>query len=151
MLADLVVSTHVDPHYLSDPRDVDMMYHGMCAAKALMQREVRSQRGLRCLEVFPGPLFAYGRTRRWFDFFARAMSSTYFHACGTCAMSQTTAKAKTGNLEFTGVVDEEFCVHGVHNLRLADASVIPAIPSSPTQAICMLLGEACGQLLIAKS
>ena len=47
-----------------------------------------------------------------------------------------------------GVVDIEFKVHGVRGLRVADASVVPAIPSSPTQALCMVLGEACGELLL---
>jgi choline dehydrogenase len=129
-----------------------MLYHGMRAARTLVQAEVDRQRGLWRVEVFPGPLFAYGRTRRWFDFFAGAMSSTYFHACGTCAMSASTGKAAADGKasKFTGVVDEEFRVHGVSKLRVADASAIPAIPSSPTQAICMLLGEACGQLLLAE-
>jgi choline dehydrogenase len=67
-------------------------------------------------------------------------------------MSATSGRiARDGKAgKITGVVDEEFRVHGVSKLRIADASVIPAIPSSPTQAICMLLGEACGQLLLAK-
>jgi choline dehydrogenase len=129
-----------------------MLYHGMRTARALVQTEVDRQRGLWRLEVFPGPLFAYGRSRGWFDFFARAMSSTYFHACGTCAMSAKGSAAGGGGRggKITGVVDEEFRVHGVSKLRIADASVIPAIPSSPTQAICMLLGEACGQLLLGE-
>lgn len=51
-------------------------------------------------------------------------------------------------MEGCGVVDEHFRVIGVKKLRVVDASVIPAIPSSPTQALCMVLGEACGQLML---
>jgi choline dehydrogenase-like flavoprotein len=39
------------------------------------------------------------------------------------------------------VVDSELRVRGVLNLRVADASVFPAIPSGPTSATCMAVGE----------
>ncbi|CAM9887369.1 unnamed protein product, partial [Hapterophycus canaliculatus] len=32
-------------------------------------------------------------------------------------------------------------VHGVSGLRVADASVAPHIPSTPTQAMCMMIGD----------
>jgi hypothetical protein len=39
------------------------------------------------------------------------------------------------------VVDSELRVRGVLNLRVADASVFPSIPSGPTSATCMAVGE----------
>ena len=35
----------------------------------------------------------------------------------------------------------QFRVHGVSGLRVADASVAPHIPATPTQAMCMMIGD----------
>ena len=47
------------------------------------------------------------------------------------------------------MVLEDFRVQGVSGLRVVDASVIPAIPSCPLQALCMVLAEGCADLLTA--
>lgn len=39
------------------------------------------------------------------------------------------------------VVDERLRVHGVADLQVVDASVMPAIPSAPTNLTCMMLAE----------
>jgi len=48
----------------------------------------------------------------------------------------------------TTVVDPELRVRGIVGLRIADASVFPAIPSGPIMAVCMGVGEACARLLL---
>lgn len=39
-------------------------------------------------------------------------------------------------------------VHGVAGLRVADASVAPRIPSTPTQAMAMMIGERAASLAL---
>ena len=39
------------------------------------------------------------------------------------------------------VVDAELRVHGVEGLRIADASVMPTIPSANTNAATIMIGE----------
>ncbi|RYH14455.1 hypothetical protein EON65_33605 [archaeon] len=46
------------------------------------------------------------------------------------------------------VVDEQLRVRGVQGLRIADASVIPSVPSSPIAATCMCVGVAAGMFII---
>jgi hypothetical protein len=46
-----------------------------------------------------------------------------------------------------GVVDEQLKVIGVDNLRVADSSVFPALPSGPISAICMAIGLGAGELI----
>ncbi len=57
--------------------------------------------------------------------------TTIFHPCGTCRM---------GN-DSTAVVDNKLRVRGVTNLRVADASVMPTVPSGNTNAVCIMIGE----------
>ena len=162
----------LDPNYLSDPADLEALRNGFRTARQLVARAAARPGGLTCLEVFPGPFFAYANTKRWFESYARMLVSPYFHACGTCAMQGARSGAGSGEgsgdvsvsvgsvgiadtqSDSTrsgvsgGVVGVDFKVRGVKMLRVADASVVPAIPSSPTQALCMVLGDACGQLIL---
>jgi choline dehydrogenase len=47
-----------------------------------------------------------------------------------------------------GVVDARLRVHGVHGLRVADASVMPTIVSSNTNAPSMMIGERAADFVI---
>ena len=154
---------------------MEALHNGFRTARQLVARAATRPGGLTCMEVFPGPLFAYANTRQRFESYARMLVSPYFHACGTCAMqgarvdgsdsreagaadSSGDAHASAGIADTEsdsmrsgvsgGVVGIDFKVRGVNKLRVADASGIPAIPSSPTQALCMVLGDACGQLIL---
>ncbi len=69
--------------------------------------------------------------------FLRRACSTYFHPVGTCAMGSGSE----------AVVDAELLVRGVQGLRIADASVMPTIPSANTQAPAVMIGEFASRLL----
>jgi choline dehydrogenase len=47
------------------------------------------------------------------------------------------------------VVDAELPVRGIAGLRVADASVMPTIPSANTQAAAVMIGEFASRLLVA--
>jgi choline dehydrogenase-like flavoprotein len=59
-------------------------------------------------------------------------SQTSFHPCGTARLSK--------NIE-QGVVDPNLRVHGIRNLRVIDASVIPVIPDCRIQNSVYMVGE----------
>lgn len=63
--------------------------------------------------------------------YARQIGQTAWHTVGTCRMGQPGE----------GVVDSRLRVHGVSNLRVIDASVMPTIPSSNTNAAAIMIGE----------
>lgn len=58
---------------------------------------------------------------------ARARVETYHHPVGTCALG--------------AVTDEEGRVHGVEGLRVADASLMPDIPSANTHVPTLMVAE----------
>ena len=69
---------------------------------------------------------------------ARDISWTVFHQCGTCRM---------GKNEKTSVVDKTLKVHGIGNLRIADASIFPSIPSGNTNAPAIMVGEMAANII----
>jgi choline dehydrogenase len=47
------------------------------------------------------------------------------------------------------VVDEKLRVHGLKNLRIADASIFPTMPSGNTNAPAIMVGEKAADLIRA--
>lgn len=68
------------------------------------------------------------------DDYIRRVSHTSLHFSCTCPMS---------NDEKSGVVDQRLRVYGFKNLRIADASVFPRVPSSHTMLPVMMIAERC--------
>lgn len=56
-----------------------------------------------------------------------------WHAAGTARMG--------ARQDAMAVVDARCRVHGLENLTIADASVMPSLPSSPTNLTCIMIGE----------
>ena len=69
--------------------------------------------------------------------YVRRTGTTVYHPCGTCRMG-TDAGA---------VVDPELRVAGVRGLRVADASVMPLVPSSNIQPAVIMIGERAAEFL----
>jgi choline dehydrogenase-like flavoprotein len=69
--------------------------------------------------------------------FAKAAYQSYNHPVGTCAMGDTDMS----------VVDSELRVHGISGLRVADASVMPSIPSANTAATVYAIAERAAELI----
>lgn len=64
--------------------------------------------------------------------FVRASCATFFHPVGTCRMGTDTA----------AVVDpKSLKLHGMDNLRIIDASVMPEIPTCNTHAATVMIAE----------
>jgi choline dehydrogenase len=73
--------------------------------------------------------------------FVRRSCLSHNHPVGTCAMGSGRE----------AVVDAGLRVRGVEGLRVADASVMPTIPSAPTNAPTVMIGEFASRLLEAGS
>ena len=68
--------------------------------------------------------------------FVREMGETVFHPTSTCSMGT--------------VVDENLRVKGVQNLRVVDASVMPAVPSGNINAAVIAVAEKAADLIRAE-
>ncbi len=63
-----------------------------------------------------------------------------YHPVGTC-------KIGVAN-DPTAVVDSQLRVHGINNLRIADASVMPVIPNANTNATSIMIGERAADFIL---
>jgi choline dehydrogenase len=123
----------IQPNFLAEQADVDAL-----AAGVELGLDLASQPAYRALIkrwIVPPRRMSRGDTVA----FVRRSCSSYLHPVGTCAM---------GSGE-EAVVDAELRVRGVEGLRIADASVMPTIPSANTNAPSIMIGEFASQLLVA--
>jgi len=113
--------------YLTDPRDANVLVAGL-----RILREIYAQPSFRGLvtgeEYLPGNDVI---TAAALEAFARAKGGTVFHPAGTCRMGGDDA----------AVVDPRLRVRGVDRLRVIDASVMPRIVSTNTNAAAIMIGE----------
>ncbi|MDB5877033.1 MAG: Choline dehydrogenase, partial [Variovorax sp.] len=66
-----------------------------------------------------------------------------WHLMGTCRMGPAS--------DPTSVVDSELRVIGLQGLRIADASVMPIMPSGNTQIPTMMIAEKAADLLLGRA
>jgi choline dehydrogenase len=122
----------VDPGLLRDPDDVQALVDGI----DLVQRLTRHP----ALAAFYGDLVMPDSREHWREHVLTAYD-TYHHAVGTCRIGPAGDPG--------AVVDAELRVHGLANLRIADASVLPTVPHANTNLAAILVGEIAARLINA--
>lgn len=111
---------------LEDERDLATLRDGIrLARKVFGDTALDRHRGE---ELLPG---ATCRSDEQLDAFLRDNCGTAHHAAGTCRMGS----------DAQSVVDPQLRVRGVENLRVIDASVMPALPSGNTNAPTIMIAE----------
>ncbi|WP_245978832.1 GMC family oxidoreductase [Aurantiacibacter xanthus] len=115
---------------LGDPQDVDEMVDGIEFARRIMEQPAIA--GAITGEVRPAlaPEHQTADRTAMRDYVRGAVSS-FYHQIGTCKMGS----------DAMAVVDPELKVRGLEGLWVADASVMPAMPSGNTNATAIMIGE----------
>lgn len=120
----------LQPNLLSTERDRWEMRQSV-----KLTREIMAQPALdpyRGEELRPGPDV---RTDEEIDAFVRQYADSAYHPSCTCKMG--------GADDPMAVVDSEARVHGINNLRVVDASIMPSIVSGNLNAPTIMLAEKC--------
>jgi choline dehydrogenase len=124
----------ITANYLKEPEDMQAMITAVERAREIFASA--PLRGLVGREIHPG---GDTSSRQALDkIIRREVEHTYHPAC--------TARIGT---EWTGVVDTQLRVHGVQRLRVADASVFPAVPHGNTNAPTVMTGEKAAIMIAA--
>ena len=125
--ADPLAPPVIRANYLQETKDIKTLVAGL---KIL--REIYDQPTFRSLvtgeEYLPGNGVS-GDAQ--LEAFARQKGGTVFHPVGTCRMGS----------DDRSVVDSELRVRGVNRLRVIDASVMPTMISTNTNAAAIMIGE----------
>jgi choline dehydrogenase len=126
----------IDPGLLRVGRDLDVLVAGMgFIRQATSGREFWDELSPgHHREVYPGPDLRADAELR--DFIRHSVGS-YFHPVGTCRLGQ----------DERAVVDVQLRVQGIDGLRVADASVMPAIPNAHPNATVLAIAEKAADLI----
>lgn len=124
----------IQPNYLADPRDRRVLLDGLRIARKLLRLPELAPYfdG----ETLPGP--EVESDDEIMDF-ARRFGVSSYHVMGTARMGQAGDPA--------AVVDDQLRVHGLQSLRVADASVMPFMPSANICAAVMMVAEKAADLI----
>jgi choline dehydrogenase-like flavoprotein len=125
----------IDPCYLSDPEGIDRatMMTGLRACAKLADAPALKQ----LLGAIERPLNARTLDEETLERALETCSHTLYHPVGTARMG----------VDESSVVDPDLRVRGVEGLRVADASVMPAIIRGHTHAPSVLIGEKAADLI----
>ena len=116
----------INPRYLSEESDRRAIIGGLRFARRLFAAPALKQFVRE--ESLPG---AHVQSDDELLDYARRNGGTCYHASCTCMMGQ----------HAMAVVDDELRVHGLEGLRVIDASVMPAVTSTNTNAPTIMIAE----------
>ena len=125
----------IDPNYWADPHDRAMSLAGL-----RMAREVFRQDALKpfiLAERHPGPA---AESEADLAAYAFRTCKTDHHPSGTCRMGR----------DGMAVVGTDLRVRGLEGLRVCDASIMPRVNSSNTNAPTIMIGEKASDLVLGR-
>jgi choline dehydrogenase len=135
--SDTFVDPAIQPNYLADETDRRVLVGGVKLARRLLATKELSHFVEQ--EIAPGALVTTDdELLDW----ARANASTVFHFIGTARMGPRDDQM--------AVVDEQLRVSGIDGLRVADASVMPTMPSANTNASTIMIAEKAADMILGR-
>jgi choline dehydrogenase len=130
--ADPIAAPLIDPNFWQDPYDREMSVRGLKLAQSILRQD--ALKAFVKAERLPGP-----EVQTDADYFAYACrhAKTDHHPVGTCRMG-----ADPG-----AVVDPSLRLNGIAGLRVVDASIMPSLISSNTNATAIMIAEKASDMI----
>jgi choline dehydrogenase len=136
--ADPFEPPRIQPNYLTHETDKLALIGGMRLARRLFRAEPLQKYVV--AETSPTPDI---ETDDALLDFARQKGTTVYHMIGTARMGPAERK--------DSVVDHQLRVHGLAGLRVADASIMPSMPSANTNATTLMIAEKAADMVLGKT
>lgn len=125
----------IDLGALMEQADVDSLVASVRQCRRLGESDALAHWGP--VEVYPGA--DVDDSDEALERYVRETAVTYHHQVGTCRMG----------LDNEAVVDpRELRVYGIAGLRVADASIMPSVPSGNTNAPSVMIGERAADMML---
>ena len=125
----------IDLNMLSQQKDMDVLVKGVRKLRKIMQAPA--------MEPYTGSEIAPGdhvQSDQALEDSIREKANHVYHPVGTCKMGS----------DDMAVVDNQLKVHGVDNLRVVDASIMPKLISGNTNAPTIMIGEKAADMILAQ-
>lgn len=133
--ADPKAAPIIDPNFLSAPEDLECLVKGAKLAINILKQDAFVPY-LKAWEL----LMPDADDAQIREHILRTVETIY-HPCGTCKMG----------IDEMAVVDPKLRLHGLEQLRIADASIMPQIISGNTNAPVYMIGEKAADLILAEN
>lgn len=127
----------IQPNYLTHETDKRALLGGMRLARSLFRTSALAK----YVEAETSPPPSVESDEELLDF-ARNKGTTVYHMIGTARMGPSS--------QLDAVVDAELRVHGIDGLRVADASIMPSMPSANTNASTLMIAEKASDMILGK-
>lgn len=124
----------IQPNYLADENDQRVLLAGMRLGRRLMRTTALAP----YFQIETAPGDDVQSDDELLDF-ARQNGTTVYHLTGTARMGPAS--------DPDAVVDAQLRVHGIDNLRIVDASIMPTIPSANTNAATLMIAEKAADMI----
>ncbi len=132
--ADIHEAPIIEAGFLAHERDRRVMVAAMRRIQQIVKAP--SMQAIVSHQMFPAN--ECHTDEEWLDFVRRSGMSAY-HLVGTCRMGPDS--------DAMAVVDARLRLRGVGNLRVVDASVMPAVPSGNTNAATLMIAEKAADMI----
>lgn len=127
----------IDANYLDVESDLDALVIGFKKSREILSQAAFSSY---CLSEYePGKTI---QSEDAIKAYIRRRAETIYHPIGTCKM---------GNDEYSVVDPETLKIYGLHNIRIIDASIMPALVSGNTNAVVTMIAEKGADMILNSS
>jgi choline dehydrogenase len=125
---------NIDLNFFAEPEDAKVLVNGIRTVREILATKAFDE--YRSEEIHPG---VEAQSDQEILAKAKERLGLVYHPVGTCKM---------GN-DSMAVVDDQLRVHGLENLRVIDASVMPTIPSGNTNAPTIAIAEKAADIIMS--
>jgi choline dehydrogenase-like flavoprotein len=132
--ADPAESPVIRANNLTTTEDIETLMRGVRLCRDLLKQPALAS--LLSAELAPGPA---GHDPKVLENHCRQFAKTVFHPSCTARMGSDDG----------AVTDPRLRVRGIARLRIADASVMPALISGNTNAASIMIGERCADFILS--
>ncbi len=135
--SDPVIQPYINYNYFSEQSDLERMRNAIRLALDLIEDKSFKSIAGELINPTSEDLKSDDTLDKWLQ----REVSTYSHVCGTCKMGPSS--------DDYSVVDQYGKVHGINNLRIIDASIMPDCVRAFLNATVMMIGERMADLIKA--
>ncbi|XP_075155521.1 glucose dehydrogenase [FAD, quinone]-like [Haematobia irritans] len=129
------------PNYFHNPYDLNIIVRGLEKIIGLLDQPAMRRINATVLESSIRPCRHLGdiKSRPYLECYVRHLSTTIYHQSGTAKMGPKTDRE--------AVVDPRLRVHGIGNLRVVDASIMPKIVAGHPNGPIYMIGEKAADMI----